>query len=131
MKLGGNRSKSMIPFQNKMIMKSKMKPVKFPNLSILKKLLTMDTIKQYPKLSLIVYEAIKPYVPIFDNQFISFIDICQKFRLIDFEILKMNKTLLEKKNKKEIQILEEQNSKARTGIKTHGQNYSSRENAIG
>ena len=45
MKLGGNRSKSMIPFQNKMIMKSKMKPVKFPNLSILKKLLTMDTIK--------------------------------------------------------------------------------------
>ena len=72
-------------------MKPVMKPVKFPNLSILTKLLTMDTLREYPKLSLIVYEAIKPYVPIFDNTFISFIDICERFKLIDFNFLKLNK----------------------------------------
>jgi hypothetical protein len=67
----------------------------------------MDTLREYPKLSLIVYEAIKPYVPIFDNQFISFIDVCQRSRLIDFDVLKIKKQTLDKKNKKEIQDLEE------------------------
>ena len=44
-----------------------------PDLSILKKLLTIETIIEFPKLSLMVYEAIKPYIWIFDNQFISFV----------------------------------------------------------
>jgi|TARA_B110000285_G_C15042939_1_gene572763 hypothetical protein len=33
-----------------------------PDLSILKKLLTIETIIEFPKLSLMVYEAIKPYI---------------------------------------------------------------------
>lgn len=33
-----------------------------PDLSILKKLLTIETLIEYPKLSLMVYEAIKPYI---------------------------------------------------------------------
>ena len=52
-------------------------------LTVLKKLLNMKTIIQYPKLTLMTYEAIKPYVCIFDNDFLSFIDICTKYKLID------------------------------------------------
>ena len=38
------------------------KQSKYPDLSVLKPLLTMNTIQQYPKLSLMIYEALKPYI---------------------------------------------------------------------
>jgi len=49
----------------------------------------MSTIKQYPKLSLMIYEAIKPYIQIFDNDYLSFVDLCTKNRLINLDVLKI------------------------------------------
>jgi len=34
-----------------------------------------------------IYEALKPYIQIFDNEYMSFIDICTKNKLIDFNVL--------------------------------------------
>lgn len=44
----------------------------------------MHTIRQYPKLQLLVYDILKPYICIFDNEYLSFIDHCRKFKLLDF-----------------------------------------------
>ena len=65
------------------------KTTKNPDLSVLKPLLTMGTIQQYPKLSLMIYEALKPNVQIFDNEYMSFVDICTKNKLIDFNVLQI------------------------------------------
>lgn len=62
---------------------------RYPDLSALKPLLTMVTIKQYSKLSMMIYEALKPYIQIFDNEFISFIDLLSKKQLIDLNHIKI------------------------------------------
>ena len=51
------RSKSVVPKEPKQEVKNLQ-----PDLSILKKLLTIETLIEFPKLSLMVYEAIKPYI---------------------------------------------------------------------
>lgn len=47
----------------------------------------MVTIQQHSKLSLMIYDALKPYIEIFDNEYMSFIEICTKYKLIDFSVL--------------------------------------------
>ena len=78
--------------------------LKYPNLSVLKPLLTMFTIQNYPKLSLMIYEALKPYIEIFDNQYISFIDLCTKHKLIDFDALILQQQTAENTRKNSEQI---------------------------
>ena len=39
----------------------------YPNLQVLTTLLPLTAIQQYPKLSLLVYEALYPYIEVFDN----------------------------------------------------------------
>ena len=55
----------------------------YPNLQVLKNLLTVDLIRNYPKLSLIAYEALHEYIEIFDNEFVSFFKQCQRHKLIE------------------------------------------------
>lgn len=45
----------------------------------------MQTIIQYPKLALLLYDSLKPYICIFDNEYLSFIDHCTKHKLLDFQ----------------------------------------------
>lgn len=62
----------------------------FPNLSDLLPLLKMQTIIQYPKLQLLLYDCLKPFICIFDNEYLSFIDYCSnKFKLLDFNKFKI------------------------------------------
>ena len=37
-----------------------------------------------------IYDALKPYIEIFDNEYMSFIEICTKAKLIDFSCLSQN-----------------------------------------
>lgn len=62
--------------------------MKFPNISVLKHLITIQTIQWYPRLALLVFDALLPYIEVFDNHFISFIELCQDSHLIvkDFAI---------------------------------------------
>ena len=62
----------------------------FPNLSNLSPLLTMKTITHYPKLSLLLYDSLKPFMCIFDNEYLSFIDLCTKEKLLDFNSFQVN-----------------------------------------
>ena len=62
----------------------------FPNLSSLSPLLTMKTITHYPKLSLLLYDSLKPFMCIFDNEYLSFIDLCTKEKLLDFNCFQVN-----------------------------------------
>jgi len=75
--MGSNRSKSSVP-------STAPAQTNFPNLSNLLPLLTMSTINQYPKLCLLLYESLKPFICIFDNEYLSFIDFCTKHKLLDF-----------------------------------------------
>ena len=52
----------------------------------------MRTINEYPKLCLLVYESLQPYVCIFDNEYLSFIDLCTKFKLLDFHKFSVQKS---------------------------------------
>lgn len=65
-------------------------PSTFPNLSSLSPLLTMKTIGHYPKLSLLLYDSLKPFMCIFDNEYLSFIDVCSKEKLLDFNNFQIN-----------------------------------------
>lgn len=47
-----------------------------------------------------VYEAIKPYIQIFDNQFKSFVEVCHKFKLINFDEIKITQEANEKLSKR-------------------------------
>jgi hypothetical protein len=49
----------------------------------LKNLLTVDLIRDYPKLSLIAYEALHEYIEVFENDFVSFFKQCLRHRLIE------------------------------------------------
>ena len=55
---------------------------KYPNISVLKHLINIQTIQKYPRLALLVFDALLPYIEIFDNGFISFSDLCQEQSLI-------------------------------------------------
>ena len=79
------RSKSTL--QKKSCNLSQKSKYKYPDLSVLKPLLTMTTIQSHSKLSLMIYDALKPYIEIFDNEYMSFIEICTKFKLVDFSVL--------------------------------------------
>ena len=59
------------------------KPSYYPNLQVLKNLLTIDSIRDYPKLSLLAYEALHPYMEVFDNEYVSFFKQCLKHNLIE------------------------------------------------
>lgn len=50
---------------------------------MLKNLLTVNLIRDYPKLSLIAYEALHEYIEVFDNEYVSFFKQCQRNRLIE------------------------------------------------
>lgn len=50
---------------------------------MLKNLLTVNLIRDYPKLSLIAYEALHEYIEVFDNEFVSFFKQCQRNKLIE------------------------------------------------
>jgi hypothetical protein len=51
---------------------------KFPNISVLKHLINVSSIQKYPRLALLVFDALLPFMEIFDNQLISFTEICQE-----------------------------------------------------
>ena len=55
----------------------------YPNLQVLATLLPLTAIQQYPKLSLLVYEALHPYFEVFDNQYVSFFKQCIINKLIE------------------------------------------------
>lgn len=79
MHAAGQRSKSFVVGSQRSKESSS-----FPNLSNLLPLLTMRTIIQYPKLCLLLYESLKPYICIFDNEYLSFVELCSKYKLLDF-----------------------------------------------
>jgi len=54
----------------------------YPNLQNLKNLLTIDLMTEFPKLSLLAYEALHDYMEVFDNDYVSFLKQCQLHRLI-------------------------------------------------
>ena len=43
----------------------------------------LRAIQQYPKLSVLVYDALIDVVEVFDNQFLSFIEHCATHKLIE------------------------------------------------
>ena len=110
--LDGNRSKSTLPSAQPSLQSN------FPNLSNLLPLLTMSTINQYPKLCLLLYESLKPFICIFDNEYLSFIDFCTKHKLLDF-----NKFSLHQKNDTQLQI-------DRSHIRRFGNNSQGRQMAF-
>lgn len=59
---------------------------RFPNLSVLKHLLTIESIRNYPKLALLVYSALQEYIEIFNNKFVSFVELLQKNKLISSDL---------------------------------------------
>lgn len=71
-----SRSKSALPFQSDNLFQ------KYPNISVLKHLISIQAIQQYPRLALLVFDALLPFIEIFDNAFISFTDLCQEHNLI-------------------------------------------------
>jgi|LauGreDrversion4_2_1035121.scaffolds.fasta_scaffold297484_2 hypothetical protein len=67
---------------------------KYPNISVLKHLISIQTIQQYPRLALLVFDSLLPYIEIFDNSLISFTELCQEHQLIikDFSQMADNTT---------------------------------------
>ena len=45
--------------------------------------MTIDLISEFPKLSLLAYEALHDYMEVFDNDYVSFLKQCQRHRLIE------------------------------------------------
>lgn len=48
----------------------------FPNYSVLEDLITVDAIRCYPKLALLIFDVIFPYIEAFNNVFVSFLSLC-------------------------------------------------------
>lgn len=63
------------------------------DLSILESLLTIDTINEFPKLSLLVFQAMRPIMPIFMNNYIQILDKCERAALLKFDHLDKSKKL--------------------------------------
>ena len=47
------------------------------------RLLTLTAIQQYPKLSLLVYDALSDVIEVFDNKYVSFFNQCLVQKLIE------------------------------------------------
>lgn len=55
----------------------------YPNMSVLSNMLTIQTVNQYPKLAILIFEVLQPYIEVFNNKYISFWKLCQQQKIID------------------------------------------------
>ena len=55
----------------------------FPGLDVLMRLLPLSAIQEYPKLSLIVYDALSDVIEVFDNKYVSFFNQCLVWKIIE------------------------------------------------
>eukprot|EP00347_Sterkiella_histriomuscorum_P003504 403364047 len=67
---------------SKSFMRNQKHAQKFPNISILQHLLTVQAIQQYPKLALLAFDVLQPYIQIFNNPIISFMQLSIDYKLI-------------------------------------------------
>ena len=54
-----------------------------PGLDVLMRLLSLSAIQQYPKLSLLVYDALSDVIEVFDNKYVSFFNQCLLHKIIE------------------------------------------------
>ena len=54
-----------------------------PGLDVLMRLLSLSAIQQYPKLSLLVYDALSDVIEVFDNRYVSFFNQCLVQKIIE------------------------------------------------
>lgn len=73
---GPSRSKSIGAFTRVSTDSATQQMSKFPNIAVLKHLINISAIQKYPRLALLVFDALLPFMEIFDNHLISFTDIC-------------------------------------------------------
>lgn len=73
---GTSRSKSIGGFARVQSDSVSQQLGKFPNIAVLKHLINISAIQKYPRLALLVFDALLPYMEIFDNHLISFTEIC-------------------------------------------------------
>ena len=64
----------------------------FPSLHVLKNILTMDAIQEYPKLSLLVFSALSPYIKVFSNRILHFTQLVEEYILDNVKNLKEGQT---------------------------------------
>lgn len=55
----------------------------YPNLTNLLEIVPLSAMQNYPKLALLVQEALEPFIEVFDNQFVSFFKLCEAQKLIE------------------------------------------------
>lgn len=81
----------------------------YPSLQNLESLLTIDLIRDYPKLSLLAYEALHEYIDVFDNTFVSFLKQCERHKLIENIFKKRSnsdQSLMQEQLQKRVKIVE-------------------------
>lgn len=71
----------------------------FPNFAVLEDIITVSAIQQYPKLALLIFDSIFPYIDVFDNRYVSFQLLCMLNNLIAQEPDTCNFDQLKKKIK--------------------------------
>ena len=73
---------------------------------------------------MMIYEALKPYIQIFDNEFISFIELCSKRQLIDFNHIKVQQHNIDNcaksKTEENFRQIQEKNVNDRNKIRKYG-----------